>query len=613
MSSSSSSDDPTEPGTQERPASCDEPAAPAVPTTPATPATPTEPAGPAGQNSAGRGGPAEHPVEDDGPTPSELDKLGDGTTVRSVLNHVAEYVVDHDLLGEFSDFSDATVGPLQGLGDGAQGTAYGVAQPAVGESSGPRPSVEEPPRSQSPWDRIRNGLPGSGFSILVTIVAIVMAVGAVLTLESHRSKPVALPTPSPSVLPVSAKSAAATLAGSVTPGVPSVSAIVSAYDVLGPGWIDYEVGPSPAAGSVVVYGTTFASATAADFRSGRAKSAELAEVSLADAHVIWRARARDFCGASAFAFVEDVDVAGSGETVVQLKCESGKSQGAWQETATIGPTGQAVSQLRESAGGTYLGTAAGVTGVADRGQVEAYRSNHLADPVWQAAASASPGQEVVDAGGGAIDVWTDGGYRDLASGKAAGFGGNTAAVGSGYGFVVAGGQVFETGPAAQSGAKALTLWTVGADKAAWTAPVILGGGRRPVVAGGQVVAVAASGEAASITAHGVAGGAVTWTYRPADGARIVDVGAVSAVSGVPARFAVVETDGVVWLDAASGQVVARVAIAGVGADATDVPTPDGLAVVTAEGLVGVSPDGGGKVAWTVPLGGAMSGATIAER
>ncbi|MDR0945632.1 MAG: PQQ-like beta-propeller repeat protein [Bifidobacteriaceae bacterium] len=601
MSSSSSSDDPAEPGAQGRPASCDEPAAPAVPTTPATPTTPTEPAGPAGQDSAGRGGPAEHPVEDDGPTPSELDKLGDGTTVRSVLDHAAQYAVDHDLLGVFDDDEEVIGG-----GTGVQATAYGT---LTSVPPGPQVSEMTPDEADGPWDKLRMGWSHSVVGVLAAVMVAVVSLGVFLYRES-RTDPDWTHGSKPTATPVSTATVAPTPKASASPGAPSVGRVVTAYDTFGGGWVDYEVGPSPAAGRVVVYATPAPGSDYSDLANGKTKTAVLAEVSLADAAVRWRLKAASLCAAGTDAVINAMDADGAGDTVVQLGCTGPDMSGMAEDTVTIGPNGTLVSRLVKGSDAQYLGTVSGVTAVRDADVVTAYRATALKTVVWFAPAKgAVASREVVAGVNGAVYVWAEGGYRELVTGQPAGFGAYLGWDDPDAGFRVVDGQVFGTRPDPLGHGADVTPWTVGVDAAVWEKPVTTSGGIL-AAAGGTVITVTRGSE---VTAWKAGTDETAWTYRPADAAAGIKAVLGDAASGPAARFVVIETDGVVWLDAATGQVVARVTVSGLGRVPSAALTPDGVVVVTAKGLVGVGPDGGGEVAWTVPLAGALRGATIAER
>jgi hypothetical protein len=333
--------------------------------------------------------------------------------------------------------------------------------------------------------------------------------------------------------------------------------------------------------------------------------------------VEWRTQASALCvGDATVAIVEGAAGDGQGDAVLQLRCTGPAYPAFAATTVVLGPNGWVLGHRQESGQAQYLGTAGGVTAVLDGGQVTAWRTAALGTAVWSAPANgAVDSREVVAGANGAIDVWAEGGYRDLATGQPAGFGAHMVQDETSAGFLVVDGRLFETGPGVRQGSTDVTLWTAGSDVAVWGHAVTLDGGVL-AAAGGDVVASAAGG---SVVAYDAQTGAAAWTYRPEkQTVRIVDVfGADTAAaapgSASPARFAVVESDGVVWLDAASGQVVARVPVSGLGRAPSAALTPDGLVVVTVKGLVGVSPDGGGEVAWTVPLSGALRGATIAER
>ncbi|MDR0945633.1 MAG: hypothetical protein LBM66_05665, partial [Bifidobacteriaceae bacterium] len=79
-------------------------------------ATGNQPSGSAADQRAGEAAPSEpgaadnpaglHQVDDRGPAAAPDADEGDGTTVRSVLDHAAQYVLDHDWLGHI-DYPEA--------------------------------------------------------------------------------------------------------------------------------------------------------------------------------------------------------------------------------------------------------------------------------------------------------------------------------------------------------------------------------------------------------------------------------------------------------------------------------------------------------------------------
>jgi hypothetical protein len=426
-------------------------------------------------------------------------------------------------------------------------------------------------------------------------------------------------------LPGGASAAAAPAPGlSGGSDAPRVGTPVTAFDTLGAGWDDYRVAAVPEPGRAVVFASPRAGTPMAAFKAGTARSSRLACVSLADGSVLWSVAAGRGLVPARYARIVGADADGAGDTVVVVESEGPDVARRPLTVVVLGPAGAVVSSRRVPAGGAYLGAASGVVALRTAGAVGGYRSENLSQAVWTGPlpATGAPADLVLAAAGVPAYVWADGGYRDLATGRAAGFGADLPDS-PGAAYRIVDGAVFETSPSGEGSAE-LVRWDPSKDAPAWKQQFVVDDfalAHMAVVGWTLAIGWTEPGTSGTqgVSAFSLETGGALWN-RWCDGtgsgetAAEHPVGAAVALEAVAAagsRIAMVCGTTAWLLNPASGAVAGGTRVVA-GARASAYGTVDGVVVGTIDGVTALDEGGLDPVWRATRTTGVLTGAYLAR-
>ncbi|MDR0945628.1 MAG: PQQ-like beta-propeller repeat protein [Bifidobacteriaceae bacterium] len=425
---------------------------------------------------------------------------------------------------------------------------------------------------------------------------------------------------------------------------PSLGPTLDVKKALGSGWEVYDViglvdsshylGYAAEGGELDVYTYKY-------YAKAHKKSAVVAEVSIEDNSVVWKADTAKLCGGAPYCEVSYGRMLDAGRVVLDsyaFEQQKGKSHYC---VVTLGADGSLLSQRDTGKADSLLAATGDTVVIGDyKKSVAGYKTTDLSTPVWTVPWG-TWGTDTLWAGGAPAYVLAQGGYRDIETGRPAGFGGGTEMTPGVAHFEMTGGQLFRFEEDDDTSAKdpeplTVSAWSATADKALWGAPVPVPYLTTLNVAGGQVVLGPSDDPGAgpftgakSVSAYSIATGVKSWEYTPSDGSRVMAVvaasgtadpsGANSGTGTGPAAaggtsgpaFIVTDKDAVVWLDAATGRPLARIGLPETTSDPYMVATATGVALVADGTLVEAASAGGGRITWTHPLPAGLRKAYLA--